>query len=262
VISGTIISDRSSLNIPDHNAFIQDNTAGINLRFDLISPFNLGDSIVIDVSGDTLMEYNGLLEINYIALAGATLAGTGTIIPQTVTVADILNNMSGTSDTWESTLVTINNATISNDSSGIYSGADTLQDGTGTMILFTRSLATFATSSLPAGQVNITGYISDFNSPELIIRSLNDVHLLSSVFENTGANTDIAIGPNPGNGQIRITSAIPIDEIKVRNTLGQITNQFHPQSNNFSLQLDEPGIYFIQITMGKETIAKKLIVCK
>ena len=76
------------------------------------------------------------------------------------------------------------------------------------------------------------------------------------------SNLSMNIYPNPGNGQITLTSSGIIDEIKISNLAGQII--YHKRSNekNISLQLDQPGVFFIQITTGNQTIIKKITVCR
>jgi hypothetical protein len=74
------------------------------------------------------------------------------------------------------------------------------------------------------------------------------------------SNLSINIYPNPGNGQIWLTSSDVIEEMKISNLAGQIV--YHGRSNekNFSLQLDKTGVYFIQITTANQTITKKITV--
>jgi hypothetical protein len=91
-----------------------------------------------------------------------------------ITIADILSNMSGSTDTYESSLVKIVGLTITG-ATTTYNGSTTLSDGTGTLTMFTRSAATFSTATFPTGVVNITGVISDFNAAQLFIRNTTDV---------------------------------------------------------------------------------------
>lgn len=267
IVTGTVISDRSALNLPDHNTVIQDNTGGIVVRFNAVVPFNLGDSITVDVSGDTLMEFNGMLEINYVNIAGAAVVGTGTVVPQLVTTSAVLTNMSGASDTWESTLVTIHNATITNAVTGIYSGSDTITDATGVLIMFTRSLATFATTPLPVGTVDITGYISDFNLPQLIIRNLNDVVATSSVAETNPGTGHFSVYPNPANGHITVNLHRTAEPALLRIT--DITGKTMYTGTVTALQKEEIdiepfacGMYMVQVYSGEINETKKIIVAR
>lgn len=59
---------------------------------------------------------------------------------------------------------------------GNYSGSVTLNDGTGTLILFTSSVATFASTPRPGAASSLVGYLTPFNSTkEISIRGLTDV---------------------------------------------------------------------------------------
>ncbi len=169
VIEGVVISDKTTGNITSNNVVIQQGSFGIVVRFTSPNTFSLGDKISINVGNQELSEFNSLLQVNNVDITLATLTGTGTITPRVATTADI--NANG--EAWESTLVTINNVTISG--SGTYSGTTTLTDAVGTLPMFTRSAASFSGTAYPATVVNITGLVSDFNGRQLNIRNLSDV---------------------------------------------------------------------------------------
>ena len=153
---------------------IQDGNAVIVVRFTAVHSFAMGAEVEVRVSGQELSEYNGLLEVNYVDLGNAVQTGTGTITPRVATVTAILANLQA----WESTLITVQAATASGSTS--YSGSNTLNDGTGAMTLYTRSLATFSASALPAGPMSYTGFLSEYTGSsavpaQLSIRTLSDV---------------------------------------------------------------------------------------
>ncbi|RMH46986.1 MAG: hypothetical protein D6694_02785 [Gammaproteobacteria bacterium] len=149
---------------------LQDGEFGVVVRFTEAHSFDLGEELEIDVSGLQLNEFNGLLQVNNVFLDRATSKGTGTLpAPRVATVAEILAN----AETWESTLVKIENATLSGGAT--FSGNRTLSDGTGQIILYTRSAATFANEPLPTGTVNVTGILAQFNDYEITIRNLDDI---------------------------------------------------------------------------------------
>ncbi|MEP7265913.1 MAG: DUF5689 domain-containing protein, partial [Bacteroidota bacterium] len=133
--------------------------------------FNLGDKIKIDISGQSLIEYNGLLEVNDVDISLATITGTGSVTPRIATIADI--NANG--QTWESTLVTITGVTISGGTAGTYAGSTVLTDATGTLPMFTTAFSAFAGTAYPVTPVSVTGYIGDFNGLQLNIRNTSDV---------------------------------------------------------------------------------------
>lgn len=170
-IKGIVISDRTNVNWATKNLVIQDGNAGIVVRFTADHTFNLGDEIEVNVSSQELSEFNGLLQVNNVPNANAVLVGPATLpAPRSATIAEIVAN----AEAWESTLVKISNATIVE--GGTYSGSKTLNDGTGTIVLFTRSQATFAGSNVPTGTVNIVAVVSQFNDPQVIIRNLSDIN--------------------------------------------------------------------------------------
>lgn len=175
-ITGVVISDRSTNNINSQNIFIQqgNNLSGILVRFDAPHSFNLGDSLNINISGQEISTFNALLQLNNVPLGYASVVGTGkTITPRNATIAEINTNFS----TWESTLVKISNITsMTGGTGGNYSGSVTLNDGSGTLTLFTSSSATFASTPRPSAATSLVGYLSPFNATKQIaIRGLSDV---------------------------------------------------------------------------------------
>lgn len=169
-VKGVVISDKDNFNWADRNVVIQDASGGITVRFTAAHTLALGQAVEIVVSGAELSEFNGLLQINNVPNANATALGAGTLpTPRQATIAEILANL----EAWESTLVKIINVTITG--GGTYSGAKTLNDGTGTMDMFTRTQATFSGATVPAGAVNIVAVVSQFNAGQVIIRNTGDV---------------------------------------------------------------------------------------
>ncbi len=169
-IRGVVISDRANGNIHPQNLVLQDGDYGIVVRFTEAHSFNLGEELEVDISGMQLNEFNGLLQVNNVFLDRATSKGMGTLpTPRVATVAEILTN----AENWESTLVKVENCTLSGGAT--FSGNRTLSDGTGNIIIYTRSAATFANEPLPTGAVNVTGILAQFNDYEITIRNLGDI---------------------------------------------------------------------------------------
>lgn len=178
-IRGVVISDAANGNINSSNCVIQDGTGGIVVRFSAPHPFLLGDSLEINITSQTLSEYKGWLEIGgttpSVPLAYATKLGTGTITPHLVTIADLNANMSGTTDTWESTLVQIQNATITG-TGATYSGNTTVTDATGNLLMYTATAASFSTTPFLTGPRTITAIVSDYTTGvQLLMRNAADV---------------------------------------------------------------------------------------
>ncbi|MGR6088463.1 MAG: DUF5689 domain-containing protein [Arcticibacter sp.] len=176
-IKGVVISDKSTNNFNSQNITIQDSTGGIVVRFGATHPFVLNAEVEIDLSGQILTSYTGFLEVNGVPLVNATQTGTGTISPRVATVSDVIANFSS----WESTLVKVNNSTITS-TNGNYGASAApyptvnLNDGTGTILLYTKSSANFTGTAVPTGAVSVTAIVVPYNTTkELMIRNTSDV---------------------------------------------------------------------------------------
>ena len=169
-VTGVVISDNTAANFDTKNLVIQDSTGGIVIRFTAAHSFLVGDKVTVDLSGLTLTSYNGLAEVTNTPSANATKIGTGTITPRVATCAEVQTN----STAWQSTLLSVQNAAITPLAS-TYSGNKTLTDGSGTLTLYTRTGATFATATIPSSNKSYTGVLGCFTTPQLSVRTLSDV---------------------------------------------------------------------------------------
>ncbi|MBN1338867.1 MAG: choice-of-anchor J domain-containing protein, partial [Bacteroidales bacterium] len=171
-IQGIIISDVIAENISGKNAFILgDDGNGVNLRFTDYHDYQLGDKVEINVSGIVMDEYNGLVQVQEIPLTRVIALGAATVPPP---LERSIQQVTSDIDQYESKLVKFTNVTISG--SGVYSGENTLNDGTGTIKLYTYNWASFANESYPAYAVDITGIVGQYgSSPQFYIRNLDDV---------------------------------------------------------------------------------------
>ena len=171
-IGGVVISDAGNKNINSYSAILQDGNRGIAMFFGSPVSYNLGDSIIVDITGDSLINYNGSLEIK--AQRGAALpavVATGKMVtPVEMTIGQLNNAINDV----EYTLVKIRRATAYG--AATYGGNQKISDASGSMTLYTSSLATFANMPLPAGAKNWVGYANTYsNTKELQIRNTTDV---------------------------------------------------------------------------------------
>jgi hypothetical protein len=172
-IYGVVISDNSQSNFDPRNAVIQDATGGIAVRFAANHSFLVGDSIEVSTSGTEISEFRGLLQLNNTPITNAVKLGTSVPSAKELTLQELNSNLKK----YESTLVKVNGVTLSGNS-GKYGGSVTMNDGTGTFTLYTRtgtSSATFSNANYPAGAVSVTGVTSVFNSAQMSIRTIDDV---------------------------------------------------------------------------------------
>jgi len=174
-IKGIVISDASNKNIPAGNIVLQDGTSGIDLYYGTTAntgAFNIGDSIIANVTGGKLQSYNGLLEVSLAPgqLPGAALAAGRTVIPQVLTVQEVNAQIASV----ECTLVKIVGAKAT--PAGTYSGNKTLTDATGNLTLFTTGTATFTNQNLPTVSSDWVGFPNRYNTVnQFRIRNPDDV---------------------------------------------------------------------------------------
>ncbi len=174
-IKGIVITDKDNGNITAKNLILQDSTGGIVVRFTANNSFVMNSEIELSIGGMELSTFSGQLQLNNVPNANATQTGTGTVTPKVATISQIITNFNA----WESTLVKIMNTTITGTSGTTYgstSGNRTLNDGTGTLILYTQTAASFANTNHPTGSVSVTGILVPFNTTkEIVLRNLSDV---------------------------------------------------------------------------------------
>jgi hypothetical protein len=170
-IKGVVISDPANKNPAGSNIVIQDGNRGMVVYYGTTQTYQTGDSILIDVTGDSLIMYRGTLEVKVNGSSPTSVLATGrTVTPQVVPIADLMANYS----TLEWTLVRIAGASVT--TAGTFSGNKTLTDGTGNVTLYTATGATFSGNALPTGPKTWTGIISQFNTTKQFqIRNMNDV---------------------------------------------------------------------------------------
>ncbi len=183
-IKGTVISDVTKGNISTKEVVIQDGNTGIDLFFSAAVAYNPGDSLLIDVGGLTLTQFNGFIEVKTVPPANVSVVGTGkTVVPKQMTIAQLIAGLttgSSLSSSIDYTLVTLTNTTASGGTTYGSASANTsrtLTDASGNMVLWTLKTANFATSALPSTPKSWTGYAYNFKgiTPEFMIRSASDV---------------------------------------------------------------------------------------
>ncbi len=168
-VIATVISDVVNGNTTDRNAVVQDETAGIVVRFNDAHSFDVGTVLKIDVNGMELSDFNGLIQINNVPNANASVMGSAAVTPIELTISSLVDNF----EDYESRLVRVNDVTLSGSST--FGGVITISDATGSLPHFTRGAASFADAALPSGSVDVIAMGTFFNEPQLGLRSLDDV---------------------------------------------------------------------------------------
>lgn len=175
-IKGIVISDGAGNNLDSRNAVVyQPGNAGILVRFSDPHSYKQGDEIEVDISDQELSEFNGLLQLNSVPNANASVLSSGNaVVPQEISIQELKANF----ESYESELVKLSGVTWTK-SDGLFNGSVDINDGTGSFLLYTRAAATFASNSIPIGKINITGYITQGGTQEteeISIRNPNDIN--------------------------------------------------------------------------------------
>jgi hypothetical protein len=170
-IAGVVISDRLGGNTSSYGITLQDGDKGIFIRFSGSPFYYLGDSLVLNITGGKLARFNGQLQVSNIPVTAVHLITAGrTVAVRTATITEILLHYKD----WESTLIKVPQVSIP--AGGNYSGYKTLNDGTGTLTMYTLAGAIFASAFVPQVPRSFTGILGTFEqTPQLQMRNINDV---------------------------------------------------------------------------------------
>ncbi len=171
---GVIISDRDHENLPGQNAYMMDEHGdGIALRFQSWHSLNMGLKVRINSSNIPITRFNGLLQVEQIPSGNAIALGHGEMPePVVTTIQNLRNNIND----FESTLVTIKDATLPGGST--FAGNVVVTDNTGSVDMYTTNWASFSDTQVVGGLYNITAIASIHFNPQIQIRSLDDLELL------------------------------------------------------------------------------------
>jgi len=157
-----------------------DNSAGIMVRLDANSTYNLGDKIEIAVEGLELNQYGLAVQLNNVPTVKTRRIATGVVItPKVTTIANVIANYAS----LESTLVTVSGSVTS--PNGFWGSAsanqnNTLTSGTDALTLYVAKYSTFVTTAIPTGVKSVTGIVGQYSTAtstvyQLIVRNLDDV---------------------------------------------------------------------------------------
>ncbi|MBK7213359.1 MAG: T9SS type A sorting domain-containing protein [Bacteroidales bacterium] len=78
--------------------------------------------------------------------------------------------------------------------------------------------------------------------------------------ELLAVDADWSISPNPSRGNIEISSALPIDEIRIQDMTGRLIFEDNPASDHLSVNLSQPGIYIATVVIGKQVSRRRFEV--
>ncbi|WP_299116315.1 T9SS type A sorting domain-containing protein [uncultured Winogradskyella sp.] len=242
--------------------YIQDASAAILIDDDpgvITSVFNIGftmSGLVGQVS-----EFNGVMQFN--PIEDPTIAGNNPIIPEVVTLAQIVANQ----DDYESELVQINDVTFS-DGDGVATFAAStsynISDPSARLLAASIYRTNFSEADyigelIPSGAIGITTFVGEFNgTPQITSRALADFSLSNDEF----SINKFSIFPNPTNtGEVTISSvnASPI-AVTVFDVLGKQVKNETISNNRLDVSNLKSGIYLLRLTQDEATSTKKLVI--
>ncbi|MBO9620050.1 MAG: hypothetical protein J7539_13560 [Niabella sp.] len=179
-LAAVVISDHTAGNIPDGLLVVQDSRRlsslrGISIELGATAAnYHSGDSVMIEIEGGTLTRKNGILTITGVPASGVTPKGKGVLSVNPINAAQLKANP----DIYESTLCLISKSgfTPLPQPGDVISGAKTMNDGFGDLILYTDPKATYA-GDTPYGlgtYVVISLGMSN-GTPQLRTRSEDDI---------------------------------------------------------------------------------------
>ncbi len=174
-IKGIVITDKSNGNFDDNKLVIQqgDNLSGIIIHFTAAHNYSTGDEVEINISNLTLDNKNYGLQVFNVPIQNAVKTGTGTIAARITSITELINNFRN----WESTLITLPNATLSSPLGKQWNGTLLINGQEGTLQHFTLPTAKFANQPFPPTQLKtITGMAVLVNQVKsLMIRNTGDI---------------------------------------------------------------------------------------
>ena len=175
-IEGVVISNMDLNNLTSKKGmYIQDETAGLQFYLAANHTFAFGDKVRVDVSGVSVGEYNGAVQVSGLALDKITKISSGnTVTPKTVTIADFLANK------YEGQYVAIEGVQVADadlSKTFVMGGAHTsikVEDADGnSFVIFSSKYATYGTQTVPQGSGTIKGISSINNGNMQIIFAQN-----------------------------------------------------------------------------------------
>jgi hypothetical protein len=164
-IRGIITLTPEFKNVPAFIAYLQDSTAGICLTVTGTNTFTLNSEVKILCRGVTFTNYNGLLQFGDIAIADQSELISLTPTPITPVSATLDEILAGE---HQGEYVSITGVQFKDP--GTFSGSKILTDCNSVIDVYTRSDATFASTSLPTMNGTFKGIASVYTSKQLLLR--------------------------------------------------------------------------------------------
>ena len=165
-IEGMVISNRALDNLTSKKGmYVQDATGAIQLRLSADHEFDFGTKVLIDLTGYTLGNYNGAIQVNGVALDKITTVSTGNkVVATPVSMADFLANK------YEGQYIALEGVQVAKNDlartwvEGSSHTSINMEDAQGNkFVVFSSKYSTFGSQSVAQGSGTIKG-ISSINN--------------------------------------------------------------------------------------------------
>ena len=255
VVEGYVISNMDLNNLTSKKGmYIQDETGALQLRFTADHTFKYGSKVEIDLSGCSLAEYSGAVQVSNVGLDKVTVISTdNTITPKTVTMADFLANK------YESQYIALEGVqVVAADLAKTWSTSDShtsinMEDANGNQfVVFSSKYASYGAQTVAQGSGTIKGISSINNGVMQIIfaQSSDFAGLTGERFtagENPNPNPEPEPNPEPTPDVVKATVAeflAAAESATIYELTGVIENVANTNYGNFDLR-DATGSVYI-----------------
>lgn len=187
-VYGVVTADESTGNLYKE-AYMQDETGGLYMRFTSSTGLYIGDSIRLNINGAKILKYNQMLQVDSLHADNSVLKLKTQQFrtPQVVSITDLTSNIEG----FQAKLIQLDNVRfVERNQTKTYadgvnkvSESRFLEDLSGNQIeVRTSGYANFANDTLPAGSGSFVGISAQYNSGiQLLIRNTNEVDLYGAI---------------------------------------------------------------------------------
>ena len=186
-VYGVVTMDETTGNLYKE-AFIQDATGGLYLRFKSSSGLYLGDSVRVNLNGATLLKYNNMFQVDNLDPDNNIVKQSTQNMkqPELTTITQIAANDSF----YQGRLIQLNDVEFDCNELGLTyadavnqtSQSRMLQDTLGIQIIVrTSGYANFSNSALPTGKGSFIGIVTQYNTDmQLLVRDPSELTLTGS----------------------------------------------------------------------------------
>jgi hypothetical protein len=168
-IHGVVTSSVADSNTNSNTIYMQDESGrGIMVYTISAHGYKMGDSLTIDLNGNQLIYYRGILELKKGTSSNLIITKVGankTVQPKILTINQLNTDLSNPlfyERAYEAVLVRLNDVSLAN-AGGFLNGNTTVTDGAGnTIISFAYNRAPWKTTPIPTTSVDLVGIANVF----------------------------------------------------------------------------------------------------